>query len=113
MSCAIARHGRITESRSSWRDYRQFELQSHFHLSTSHLQETDVSPHAELLTTAQVTIRDLDPKSISTQELYGYVNMSTREWKDGLLSYNMRELANQPDDNPKWILLDGDLDANW
>lgn len=61
----------------------------------------------------QVTIRDLDPKSISTQELYGYVNMSTREWKDGLLSYNMRELANQPDDNPKWILLDGDLDANW
>jgi dynein heavy chain len=39
--------------------------------------------------------------------------MATREWKDGLLSYNMRELANQPDDNPKWILLDGDLDANW
>lgn len=61
----------------------------------------------------QVIIRDLDPKSISTQELYGYVNMSTREWKDGLLSYNMRELANVPDDNPKWILLDGDLDANW
>ena len=25
----------------------------------------------------------------------------------------MRELANMPDDNPKWILLDGDLDANW
>ncbi len=25
----------------------------------------------------------------------------------------MRELANIPDDNPKWILLDGDLDANW
>jgi hypothetical protein len=33
--------------------------------------------------------------------------------QDGLLSYNMRELANMPDDNPKWILLDGDLDANW
>ena len=61
----------------------------------------------------QVVIRDLDPKSISTQELYGYVNMATREWKDGLLSFNMRELANIPDDNPKWILLDGDLDANW
>ena len=47
------------------------------------------------------------------QELYGYVNMATREWKDGLLSYYMRELANVPDENPKWILLDGDLDANW
>lgn len=33
--------------------------------------------------------------------------------QDGLLSYTMRELANMPDDNPKWILLDGDLDANW
>ena len=39
--------------------------------------------------------------------------MATREWKDGLLSYYMRELSNIPDDNPKWILLDGDLDANW
>jgi dynein heavy chain len=33
--------------------------------------------------------------------------------QDGLLSFNMRELANMPDENPKWILLDGDLDANW
>ena len=33
--------------------------------------------------------------------------------QDGLLSFNMRELANIPDDNPKWIMLDGDLDANW
>lgn len=49
----------------------------------------------------QVVIRDLNPKSISTQELYGYVNLSTREWKDGLLSCTMRELANVPDDNPK------------
>ena len=39
--------------------------------------------------------------------------MATREWKDGLLSFNMRELSNIPDDNPKWIMLDGDLDANW
>lgn len=43
------------------------------------------------------------------QELYGYVNMATREWKDGLLSCTMRDLANMPDDNPKWIILDGDL----
>ncbi|DBA86689.1 TPA: Dynein alpha chain, flagellar outer arm [Trebouxia sp. C0004] len=72
-----------------------------------------VNTYLEACNRKKVTIRDLDPKSISTQELYGYVNMATREWKDGLLSYNMRELANQPDDNPKWILLDGDLDANW
>ena len=27
--------------------------------------------------------------------------------------YTMRELANMEDTDPKWILLDGDLDANW
>jgi dynein heavy chain len=25
----------------------------------------------------------------------------------------MRSLSELPDQNPKWILLDGDLDANW
>ena len=35
--------------------------------------------------------------------------MATREWKDGLLSCTLRELANVPDDAPKWIVLDGDL----
>jgi dynein heavy chain len=25
----------------------------------------------------------------------------------------MRSLSELPDANPKWILLDGDLDANW
>ena len=41
--------------------------------------------------------------------------MSTlhREWKDGMMSYYMRELATIPDEDPKWIILDGDLDANW
>lgn len=25
----------------------------------------------------------------------------------------MRSLSEEPDTNPKWIILDGDLDANW
>jgi len=57
--------------------------------------------------------RDINPKSLTSNELYGFVNMSTREWKDGLLSCTMRDLANAADANPKWIILDGDLDANW
>ena len=61
----------------------------------------------------KITAKDVNPKSIETFELYGYVNMATREWKDGLLSSTMRDLGNDPDKNPKWILLDGDLDANW
>ena len=37
----------------------------------------------------KVVMRDINPKSITTQEFYGYVNMSTREWKDGMMSYYM------------------------
>lgn len=56
---------------------------------------------------------DINPKSISTNELYGHVLMSTREWKDGILSKTMRSLGEINDTLPKWLVLDGDLDANW
>jgi dynein heavy chain len=56
---------------------------------------------------------DLNPKAVKTEELYGYISMATREWKDGLLSSIMRSLSSIPDEKPKWILLDGDLDAHW
>jgi len=56
---------------------------------------------------------DLNPKAVSPAALYGYVHPATREWKDGLLSCIMRDLGNEPNANPKWIILDGDLDANW
>jgi dynein heavy chain len=29
------------------------------------------------------------------------------------MSKTMRDLGQIPDDKPKWIVLDGDLDANW
>lgn len=60
----------------------------------------------------KTTIVDINPKTVSTRDLYGY-NLPSKEWKDGLLSKTMRSLSELPDQNPKWILLDGDLDANW
>jgi dynein heavy chain len=61
----------------------------------------------------KTVIVDLDPKVVTTNELYGVVLLATREWKDGLLSKTMRDLSQAPGTNPKWIILDGDLDANW
>jgi len=29
------------------------------------------------------------------------------------MSNKLRSLSEEPDTNPKWIILDGDLDANW
>jgi len=61
----------------------------------------------------KTTVKDLDPKAITTTEFYGYINLQTREWKDGIFSLLLRECANAPGTDPKWIILDGDLDANW
>jgi len=60
----------------------------------------------------KTTLVDMDPKVVSTKDFYGY-NLPSKEWKDGLFSKMLRSLAEQPDTNPKWIVLDGDLDANW
>ena len=48
---------------------------------------------------------DLNPKAVTNDELYGIINPATREWKDGLFSCIMRDIANLPGDGPKWILL--------
>lgn len=49
-------------------------------------------------------------KTVTNDELFGIINPATREWKDGLFSVLMRDQANLVGDNPKWIVLDGDID---
>merc|ERR1712096_220644 len=69
----------------------------------------------------KVTLIDFDAKAFTTNEVYGYVNMATREWKDGVISKTMRSMGGiaethksaQPPTGTCWIMLDGDLDANW
>ena len=62
----------------------------------------------------KTTIFDLDPKVVDTRNLYGYTNLTTKEWKNGLLSHYMQLISEElTDGDPKWIVLDGDLDANW
>ncbi|XP_023295612.2 dynein beta chain, ciliary isoform X2 [Lucilia cuprina] len=56
---------------------------------------------------------DLNPKAVTNDELFGIINPATREWKDGLFSVIMRDQANITGDQPKWIVLDGDIDPMW
>jgi len=60
----------------------------------------------------KTTVTDLSPKTCPTADLYGYT-AGSGEWKDGIISKIMRDLGNIPDELPKWLMLDGDLDANW
>ncbi|KAL3288579.1 hypothetical protein HHI36_003018 [Cryptolaemus montrouzieri] len=56
---------------------------------------------------------DLNPKAVTNDELFGVINSTTREWKDGLFSTIMRDQTNFTGEGPKWIVLDGDIDPMW
>jgi len=61
----------------------------------------------------KATINVLNPKSVTRNELYGYIHPATREWKDGLLSQIFRDLANTFTCKSEYLVLDGDIDAEW
>ena len=59
----------------------------------------------------------VNPKSVNTDELYGYMTLS-KDWRDGVLSIIMRNMAKNASpyhisQTTKWVVLDGDIDAVW
>lgn len=63
-----------------------------------------------------VTIYVMNPKSITVNELYGVMDIVTREWKDGLLSKIFKIANEKPQsgrEELRWIMFDGDVDAVW
>lgn len=52
-------------------------------------------------------------QAVTRNELYGYIHPSTREWKEGLVSVTFRDMANNKSNTHQWIVLDGDIDAEW
>jgi dynein heavy chain len=70
----------------------------------------------------------INPKAVTTDELYGSLHPTTREWREGLLSSTFRDFAAASSSTttvaagssgsaaaPKhqWIILDGDIDPEW
>ena len=72
-----------------------------------------------LTATDHLTVWDMvDPKAVTSDELYGFMNVKTKEWKDGVLSVMMREMNKnegryKATQKYKWVILDGDVDPNW
>jgi dynein heavy chain len=59
----------------------------------------------------------LNPKAQTVNELYGVMDPATRDWYDGVLSKLFRT-CNEPlppgkEDEVRWIVFDGDVDAVW
>lgn len=57
--------------------------------------------------------RPINPKAVTRNELYGYLHPQTREWKEGLVSATFRDFSNSTANQHQWIVLDGDIDAEW
>ncbi|DBB00312.1 TPA: Dynein beta chain, flagellar outer arm [Trebouxia sp. C0004] len=57
--------------------------------------------------------KPINPKAVTRNELYGYLHPSTREWKEGLMSVTYRDMSNNKTNKHQWIVLDGDIDAEW
>jgi len=59
----------------------------------------------------------VNPKAITSNELYGIMT-KTKEWRDGAIAVIMRNMSKEmngykPSHVHKWVILDGDIDAEW
>jgi len=61
----------------------------------------------------QVHTYTLNPKSISMNELFGYTNLLTNEWTDGIVAKLVRDAVADKSDAKKWVIFDGPVDAGW
>eukprot|EP00002_Diphylleia_rotans_P013390 TRINITY_DN2619_c0_g1_i7.p1 TRINITY_DN2619_c0_g1~~TRINITY_DN2619_c0_g1_i7.p1 ORF type:complete len:4501 (-),score=1146.89 TRINITY_DN2619_c0_g1_i7:169-13671(-) len=55
----------------------------------------------------------VDPKSLSTAELYGFFHPTTKAWQDGVLVQLIRAAVAPDVEGKRWIVLDGDVDPVW
>ncbi|KAA6373516.1 MAG: putative dynein heavy chain, partial [Streblomastix strix] len=61
----------------------------------------------------KVLKKEMNPKAISVDEMFGCFSELTQEWKEGLLSYFVSDVVRDDSLTKKWIIFDGPVDTLW
>uniref|UniRef100_A0A7S1KS08 Cytoplasmic dynein 2 heavy chain 1 n=1 Tax=Percolomonas cosmopolitus TaxID=63605 RepID=A0A7S1KS08_9EUKA len=61
----------------------------------------------------QMRVYVVNPKSIPRQQLLGHMDPDTREWYEGIITSNARQIIQEPLEVRSWIVCDGDIDPEW
>lgn len=55
----------------------------------------------------------LNPKAVTMNELFGYVDEMTMEWNEGVLSSLMGKICKMESNDERWMVIDGPVDTFW
>nr|WAW84826.1 cytoplasmic dynein 2 heavy chain 1 [Halisarca dujardinii] len=61
---------------------------------------------------SHIKVYSMNPKAMPRTQLLGHINVDTREFHDGVLTYTAREVVRNSDVT-SWVICDGDIDPEW
>ncbi len=58
-------------------------------------------------------MQKVNPKSVSINYLYGYINLLTNEWNDGIAAKIIRDAIDESSEEQQCMIFDGPVDTLW